>query len=311
MSHFPADDTAPVAATLAQNPGPDGSTSTPIPARFDAAEPLPVAAFSWHCLRRDVSNFALLKHRHFDGFLITMQNSGTHWLKHMMSTALALEFNLPPPAFLENNLSNDFIGHPRHPRRYPQVPRLASTHSIPHVWFDSRLLRSCVAIPRYTVLVRDLRAALVSNYEKHKVHYGVTFKEYLRGDPRGRRYVFDLWGGIHFLNRWGRVRRRFPADTLQVRYEDLQTTPETVLTAIFAHFGIALAPRHLAPAIASGSKQRMTQLKSPNNPAQRIVRDDARPAVAWFDAEDRQYFDRVVARCLHYREDYDWRWPVL
>ncbi len=107
---------------------------------------------------------------------------------------------------------------------------------MPHALFDSRLVRLGLALPPYVVLVRDLRAALVSNYEKWKERYGVSFKEYLRGDPRGRRYIFDLWGGLHFLNRWARVRRRFPAATLEVRYEDLQASPEMLLGQIFKHF---------------------------------------------------------------------------
>ena len=270
---------------------------------------LPVAAFRWHCLRRDLSNFALLKHRHFDGFLITMQHSGTHWLKYMMSTALALQLDLPPPRFVHNDASNDFIGHPRHARRYAHAPRLASTHSVPHACFDSRLLRACIALPPYAVLVRDLRAALVSNYEKWKQRYGVSFKEYLRGDPRGRRYVFDLWGGLHFLNRWGRVRQRFPTTTLEVRYEDLQLTPEVTLGRLFEHFEIAIAAPHLTAAVAAGGKQSMATKLDPASPVRNIIRDDERPPAAWYDTEDRQFFDAALARCLDDTHGYDWRWP--
>ncbi len=273
--------------------------------------PLPVSAFHRHCLRRDISNFALLKHRHFDGFLITMQHSGTHWLKYMLSSALALQLDLPPPRFVHNDSSNDFIGHPRHLRLYPQAPRLASTHSVPHVLFDSRLLRLGLHLPPYVVLVRDLRAALVSNYEKWKERYGVTFKEYLRGDPRGRRYIFDLWGGLHFLNRWARVRRRFPGATLEVRYEDLQARPQALLTNIFAHFQITMESRHIAAAVAAGSKQNMAAKLDPHSPVRNIIRDDERPPTSWYDGEDRDYFDMVLARCLVDDHGYDWRWPAL
>lgn len=271
--------------------------------------PLPVGAFRWHCLRRDLSNFALLKHRHFDGFLITMQHSGTHWLKYMMSTALALQLDLPPPRFVQNDSSNDFIGHPRHPRLYPQAPRLASTHSVPHALFDSHLLRLGLDLPPYVLLVRNLRASLVSNYEKWKERYGVTFKEYLRGDPRGRRYIFDIWGGLHFLNRWSRVRRRFPAATLEVRYEDLQASPDKLLSAIFNHFHITIDGRHIAAAVAAGSKQNMATKLDPSSPVRNIIRDQ-RPAESWYDAEDRAYFDAVLARCLVDDHGYDWRWPT-
>ena len=234
--------------------------------------PLPIGAFRWHCLRRDISNFALLKHRHFDGFLITMQHSGTHWLKFMMSTALALELDLPPPRFVHNDSSNDFIGHPRHPRLHPSAPRLASTHSVPHALFDSRLVRLGLALPPYVVLVRDLRAALVSNYEKWKERYGVSFKEYLRGDPRGRRYIFDLWGGLHFLNRWARVGRRFPAATLEIRYEDLQAQPAVLLGHIFSHFGLSIASAHIDAAVAAGTKQNMAAKLDPASSVRNIIR---------------------------------------
>ena len=275
-------------------------------------QPLPVNAFHWHCLRRDVSNFALLKHRHFDGFLITMQHSGTHWLKYMMSSALALQLELPSPRFVHNDSSNDFIGHPRHPRRYPDAPRLASTHSVPHALFDSRLLRLGLGLylPPYVVLVRDLRAALVSNYEKWKERYGVSFKTYLRGDPRGRRYIFDIWGGMHFLNRWARVAQRFPAATFEVRYEDLQARPEVLLGRIFAHFDIAVAAQHIAAAVAAGSKASMADKLDPASPIRNIIRDDQRPPADWYDAEDREFFDAAVTRCLVDNHGYDWRWPV-
>lgn len=271
---------------------------------------LPVSAFRWHCLRRDVSNFALLKHRHFDGFIITMQHAGTHWLKYMLSTALALQLELPPPRFVHNDSSNDFIGHPRHPRRYAHAPRLASSHSVPHALFDSRLLRVGLTLPPYVVLVRDLRAALVSNYEKWKARYGVSFTEYLRGDPRGRRYIFDIWGGMHFLNRWARVAKRFPNATLEVRYEDLQAMPTALLTRIFAHFDIEVAAQHIAAAVAAGSKQQMATRLDPHHPTRNIIRDDQRSPLTWYDAADRDFFDAVVARCLADDHGYDWRWPL-
>lgn len=277
--------------------------------RSTTAAPLPTAAFHWHCLRRDLSNFALLKHRAFDGFLVTMQHSGTHWLKYMLSTALALELGLPPPRYVHNDSSNDFIGHPKHPRRYPQAPAIASSHSVPHAWFDSRLLRATLRLPPYVVLVRDLRASLVSNYEKWKARYDVPFKTYLRGDPRGRRYIFDLWGGLHFLNRWARVRRRFPARTLVLRYEDLQAAPVVGLAQVFEHFGVRVARAHLEAAAAAGSKSAMARLLDPASPVTNIIRDDDRPPAAWFDAEDRAWFDAARRACLADDFGYDWRWP--
>jgi len=271
-------------------------------------EALPLTAFHWHCLRRDLSNFALLKYRDCDGFLVTMQHSGTHWLKYMLSVALARQLGLEPPRFVHNDSSNDFIGHPRHPRRYPQAPRIASAHSVPHSWFDSNLVRGMLRFPPYVVVVRDLRAALVSNYEKWKARYAVSFSEYLRGDPRGKRYVFDVWGGLHFLNRWARVRRRFPSTTLVLRYEDIESDAVDAMRQVFTHFSLAVAHEHLAAAAAAGSKTAMATRLDPASPVQNIIRDDARPPSAWYSAADRRYFDRARRALLQDDFGYDWRW---
>ncbi|MGR8920570.1 MAG: sulfotransferase domain-containing protein [Gammaproteobacteria bacterium] len=265
-------------------------------------------AFRWHCWRRDVSNFALLKYRDFDGFLVTMQHSGTHWLKFMLSVALAEELGLPPPQYVHNDSSNDFIGHPKHARRYPQAPRIASTHSIPHALYDSRLLRAFLRFPPNVVLVRDLRAALVSNYEKWKTRYDVPFSQYLRGDPSGRRYIMDIWNGLHFMNRWARVRRRFPRAVRLIRYEDLEADTATVLAGVFSHFGLDIGAAAITTAVAAGSKDNMAARLDPQAPVQNIIRRSERPPSEWFDAADRAFFERTVERYLDERCGYDFAW---
>ena len=264
--------------------------------------------FHWHCWRRDISNFALLKYRDFDGFLITMQHAGTHWLKYMMSTAIASQLGLPPPRYIHNASSNDFIGHPKHTRQYAQAPRIASSHSIPHALFDSRIVRAAAKFPRYAVLVRDIRAALVSNYEKWKERYAVSFSEYLRGDVSGKRYVMDIWWCLHFLNRWSRVRERFPDDTLILRYERVSDDPAAEIERIFSHFGLAIADEHIRDAVRGASKAAMADKLDPDDPVRNIIRDDAKPPSAWFGAEDQRFFDETVAQYLRDDYVYDYRW---
>lgn len=258
--------------------------------------------FHWHCWRRDISNFALLKYRDFDGFLITMQHAGTHWLKYMMSTAIANQLDLSPPRYIHNASSNDFIGHPKHQRLYAHAPRIASSHSIPHALLDSLFVRSMVSFPRYAILVRDVRAALVSNYEKWKSRYDVPFSEYLRGDTSGKRYVMDIWWCLHFLNRWSRVRKRFPDDTLILRYEQLLEDPVAEIRRVFAHFGISISDTHIVDAVDAGSRQKMANILDPNDPVRNIIRDDPRPANSWFTADDMRFFKKTVERFL--LEDY-------
>lgn len=264
--------------------------------------------FHWHCWRRDVSNFALLKYRDFDGFLVTMQHSGTHWLKYMMSVAIASQLDLPPPHYIHNDSSNDFIGHPKHERRHLEAPRIASTHSIPHALFDSRVLRRLAKFPHYGVLVRDIRGALVSNYEKWKLCYGVSFSEYLRGDPSGKRYIMDIWWCLHFLNRWSRVRKRFPHETLILKYERLSEDPAISIEQMFTHFGIVIAHDHIEYAVAESSKEKMADRLNPDDPIRNIVRDSHQAPDTWFSTDDRLFFDTTLARYLCDDFGYRYSW---
>ncbi len=117
-----------------------------------------------------------------------------------------------------------------------QLPRIGSSHTIPSIAFAwyTRLL----AHPPVVVLVRDIREAMLSNYVKWREQYDGSFAEYVEGDPLGRRHVADVWWYIHFFNRWGDVARARPQNTLIVRYEDLQDSPEYWLRQIAAHMKV-------------------------------------------------------------------------
>lgn len=221
-------------------------------------------AFRLHSFNRDSFNLALLKYRDFQGFLITGQHSGTHWIKWMLSHALARRYEVPPPRYFDNASSNDLIGHPKHPREHPHAPRLASSHSIaPHA-LSWAWLRGLAAPPPYVVVVRDIRDVLVSNYEKWRHAYGVSFADYVAGDPRGRAYVCDVWWYLRFKNRWGDVASRFPDQTLVLRYEDFQADRIGALRQIARHFGLPLTSADLAFGAAAGSKARMARHRDPD-----------------------------------------------
>ena len=53
-----------------------------------------ILQFVVRVLCADLANFFLLQFRSVDGFLITGKNSGTHWLKLMLSCAIAEEFGV-------------------------------------------------------------------------------------------------------------------------------------------------------------------------------------------------------------------------
>jgi hypothetical protein len=219
--------------------------------------------FGAHCLNRHSTNLSILKYFDFQGFLITGQHSGTHWIKWMLSHALAHRHGVQPPKFFNNSSSNELIGHPRHPRQHPHLPRIASSHSIPPYALNWSWLRGLRSPPPYAVVVRDVRDVLISNYEKWRHDYGVPFSRYVEGDPRGKAYVCDAWWYVRFLNQWGAIAQRHPEQTLVLRYEDFRKDPLTNLRALARHFRLDLSDDDLRAGIAVGSKDVMTRHQDP------------------------------------------------
>lgn len=263
--------------------------------------------FLYHCLRRDVSNFSLLKHRDYTGFLITMHQSGTHWLKHMLATAIARTYGLPPPRY---SSANEIIGGIRDPFDHPGVPHIVCTHSIPHMLVGVPATRRWIRLPPYAVLVRDIRATLVANYEKWKSQYGCGFSEFLRGDVSGRRFNSDIWWCIRFCNAWGRVAARFPDSTLVVRYEDLRRDALGGLLRISAFWGLGLKEAVLAEAVAESSKENMARKRDPATPADvTVVRDDSRDYAQWFGRDDTEFVQQTCGRFLRHTFGYDYTRP--
>jgi hypothetical protein len=237
-------------------------------------------AFALHCLNRDLTNLALIKHRDWDGYLVTGQHSGTHWIKWMLSWAMAHRYGLEPPKFYNNNTSNAVIGHPKHKLAFQGVPRIASSHSIPAYPVQWGWVRGLAPLPTYAVVMRDMRDVLISNYEKWKTKYAVPFEVYVEGDPTSKAYVCDVWWYIRFMNRWGEVAQRFPADTHVLKYEDFRRDPAAQLAVIAGHLGLDLRPEDIEAGVRAGSKENMLAYDDPRAPG-RAVREDGRGDTRW------------------------------
>lgn len=265
------------------------------------------ATYHFHRLRRALGNFSLLAHRDCAGHLASMHQSGTHWLKFMLASALARHYGVAGPQY---NHANDFIAGPHDAVAHPALPRLYSAHSIPHPLLTLAVTHRVWGLPPYAVLVRDIRASLVSNYEKWRARYACPFGEFLRGDPRGRRYNSDIWWCFRFLNGWHAVRRVVPARILVLHYEDLQQFPVERLTALAAHFRLPLDRDDIAAGVAAGTKDRMAALEDPGRP-KGAVNTGERRVHDYFSAADREWF---AAQCAHYLDDawgYDYsRWEA-
>ena len=241
-------------------------------------------AFRLHCLNRDSTNLALLKYRDWQGYMVTGQHSGTHWIKWMLSHAIAHHYGVEPPRYFNNSSSNEVIGHPKHKRIHGSLPRIASSHSIPPYALEWGWLRAVAPLPPYGVVVRDIRDVMISNYEKWRESYDVPFSRYVAGDPTSKAYVCDVWWYIRFLNRWGEVARRYPKETLVLRYEDFQADRRAALERLARHLGLSLGADALDAGAAAGAKEVMARHHDPAV-KEKALRMDGLPAATFSEAD--------------------------
>lgn len=206
-------------------------------------------------LRDDLSRFHLLHYgRRVDGFLVSGHNCGTHWLRFMLSAAIAHRLGLPRPERSSGPASGDYIAHARHPRRFAQAPRIGSSHHMPSRLVAALGLLDLYRPPPVVLLVRNIPDAVTSYFCK----WGAQKALGGLGDYVGRgplRQGVDLWWFIRFFNRWGLLRRVFPDRVLVVRYEDLQAEPHVWVRRIWSHWGVELSDGDLAAAMAVATRE--------------------------------------------------------
>jgi len=255
----------------------------------------------YHALRRDCFNLSLLAHRDFDTMLVTMHQSGTHWLKYMLTLALTEKLGVEKPEYIQSDI---FFGNPSTYQCDYEIARIASTHSIPHSFIGSKLFNKILRFPKYLVLVRDIRSSLVSNFEKWKDHPEYKdFSTFLRGDEKGKRFNSDIWWCMRFYNAWGRVLKNIPNTTMFVRYEDLMINTYDVLKDISDFLQLELSEEQLQHSIYSASKNKMRIKHDPT--ALVVVRDEKRNSIAWFSEKDKKFFIDTCKDHLKYNFGYD------
>jgi hypothetical protein len=258
-------------------------------------------------LRADLSNFFFLQHRRIDGFIVTGKNSGSHWLKFMISAGLAQKYGLELPAYSSGRLADELVGNPTRPRRHAGIPRIGTSHTIPSVLLRA-IPRIAARRPPIVVMVRNIEDALQSNYRKWRGQYNAPPSAFTRGDPWGRRFVADAWWYVHFFNRWGAWAAADPDRVLLVRYEDLQAAPDLWLPRIAGHLQLGFDAAALRAALAFTSKEAIQQRQDPNA-GEVIVPDPvATPAFAFDDA------DLLAIRCIlrrHLRHDFGYGLPTV
>ena len=260
-------------------------------------------SFHFHRLRHELSNYSLLRMRHADGVIMSMHQGGTHWLKFMLASAMAEHYKIPPPQF---NHANDIIGGTKDPAIYAQIPSIKSSHTVAPLLLQNPLALRVLQLPPCVLLIRDIRACLVSNYRKWQARYATTFSEYLRGDPSGRRFNSDIWWCIRFLNAWGRVVEL--GECCIVRYEDLVEQPHAELARIALHLSIPLTSANIDYGVAAATKSAMAERSDPSRPPGEINQRDTDP-LSTYAVTDREFVTAVCSKLLRTSFGYDYaRW---
>lgn len=257
----------------------------------------PWLQFRLRLLRADLGNFFFLQHRHADGFLVTGKNSGSHWLKFMLSAGIAARYGIDLPRHSSGAGAEDIIGHPSRPRRHGGVPQIGTTHTIPsalHRFIPAWAARR----PPIVVMVRAIDDAMLSNYRKWRAEYRVPFSLYVQGDPLGRRFVADAWWYVHFFNRWGAWAQAEPGRVMVVRYEDLMADPRLWLSRVAAHLRLDFDEAALQAALRFTGRDAIRERQDPN--AGEIIVPEAGLPRPSFTPEDRQALEAILRRYLRF-----------
>jgi len=257
---------------------------------------------------RDLFKMASLRARHFDGHFATLHQSGNHWIRHILSFAIAKHYGLPEQEHIGDTR---LIGEPKLPPFYKNMPQVVLSHRICSSLVHNAIFRAMFTFPKYVILVRDLRATLVSHYERFKGDYNCSFSEFLRGDVTGRKFDVDIWDCIRFMNAWGRVMERMPKQTTVLRYEDMKDDAAREAHRLWDFLGFPAANHALfVEAAHASTKDKMKQKEEPRVETA-VVRMNNSDPITWYSEEDREFFLKVCRRYLRYHYGYDYSQFVI
>lgn len=250
-------------------------------------------------VRDDLSRFHLLHYGdRVDGFLISGHNSGTHWLRFMLSAGIAHHLDLPRPIYSSGPLSDVFIGHARHKRLFPNAPKIGSSHHMPSRLIGFLGAARFIRLPPVVLLVRHIPDSLLSYFFKWREAKDLgDLAGYVGRAPRAQ--GVDVWWFIRFFNRWGRLKQVFPRSVLVVRYEDVQRDPATWVRRIWAHWGVDLTEADVRAAMAVSSRMAVQACLDPAYGEDVAPERTAREACRYGDRETAMLEQRLARHLRH------------
>lgn len=249
-------------------------------------------------------NFSVLRHGAFDGFLVTSKNSGTHWMMYMLSVALAETYKIERPKYFSENALRPYIGFPTDAPVFPQLPRLARSHTIPHRLLDWQWARRLAGLPNYALGIRHPMAILASHHAKWEYETQVSWLEYLKGHPGGKRFRCDLYWLARFWNRWGDIVAAYPESILTLHYEATRQNPRAALQAIAQHWGVHLTPDAIEAALFAGSKAEMAKRADPDGEPN-VLQNRAQSVADLFTGEAMDIYAEHIRTLFRHDLGYD------
>lgn len=261
--------------------------------------------FQIHCWGEELGNYNWLAHRGYQGHLAAGKDAGAHWVKHLLGVVLAEHYGLEPPDYFSLDGASAYIANPRTQRNIRGLPRLMSSNSIPGFGYDFGPLRPG-KYPPVVVLVRDLRHALVTHYERWKNRYGISWAHYLRLPAGQDKARSDLWGHIHFLNRWGDCAKRLPHEIASVHYEDLRANTAANVECILRHFDLQV-PGATVRRVVDGLPRHIWEQRTDPDAPERIIAQHENVLENYFSGDDGEYFRKIIARNLRHTFGYNYQ----
>jgi hypothetical protein len=261
--------------------------------------------FHFYTWNQRWSNASLIRRRHFDGHIVSMKQSGTHWLKNMLSHIMIELYDLPPMAHIQDD---SIIGHTKSPPVYKNIPQIVHSHGHPH---GLTLRVPFIHFPRYLLLMRDLRDGLVSHYERFKDDYGVSdFPTYLYGDIRQKKFRSDIYSRIRYMNEWGDMLHKKPAHTALALYETLQkeTVPEMLRICRFfqiPNVDAAVVER----AIEATTREKMAKKPNPEVGTVVVRTEHKKTTDEYFTPELQNFLEETCRKYL--RHNFGYNYPTV
>ena len=249
-------------------------------------------------------NGSVFRHGRLQGCLVTSKNSGTHWIKYMLSVALADTYCVEPPKYFSEAATQNYIGSPKHVSPFAALPPLAFAHTIPHALFDQAFLHEAFNLPPYVLQVRHPMQILASHFTKWNYELQTDWMTYLKGDPAGDIYRCDLYWLARFWNRWGELSARFPEKILRIQYEEVQADARKALEAISSHWKLNLKPESIDLALKEGTKEAMA-LKIDPQAEKNVLQQRSDSLEELFSGEALSLYQDIVGDIFQYDLGYD------